>query len=161
MVDPATGLKIFDTRAAPATEKITGSGYGVTDDASLKVLPEQPAGAVSTPWSRRSIGVQRGASGAADYMPMEGDFAKYLQDVYSTAGPDTALADECDIVVVGAGFAGCCSAEAQRGGLRRRPILREGWRRRGTWYWNLYPASPATSTTATYPCSRRWVTSRR
>ena len=29
-IDPATGLKIFNTRAAKATEKISGPGYGVT-----------------------------------------------------------------------------------------------------------------------------------
>ena len=28
-VDPVTGLKIFDTRAAKATDKIAGKGYSI------------------------------------------------------------------------------------------------------------------------------------
>jgi len=37
----------------------------------------------------------------------EGEFAKYLEDVYSAAPVEReALTDECEILVVGAGFAG-------------------------------------------------------
>ena len=39
-IDPETGLKIFDTRAGKASEKIQGKGYEVNSDASLKTLPE-------------------------------------------------------------------------------------------------------------------------
>ncbi len=82
-VEPATGLKTFDTRAAPATgKKITGSGYAVTDDPSLKVLPEQPAGAVFDAEEQAKYRAFKEARrGAADYIAMEGEFAKYLQDV--------------------------------------------------------------------------------
>ena len=45
-IDPATGLKIFDTRAAKATEKITGKGYSVIEDEDLKTLPPEKVGAV-------------------------------------------------------------------------------------------------------------------
>ena len=46
-------------------------------------------------------------AGAADYMAMEGDFSRYLDDVYSAEPvPREALTDECEILVVGAGFAG-------------------------------------------------------
>jgi hypothetical protein len=48
-VDPATGLKTFDTRAAKATEKIAGLGYSVIEDQHLKVLPPQPPGAAFNP----------------------------------------------------------------------------------------------------------------
>ena len=44
-VDPDTGLKTFDTRAAKASDRITGHGYGITDDEQLKVLPPHPPGA--------------------------------------------------------------------------------------------------------------------
>ena len=45
-VDPETGLKIFDTRAAKATGEIAGMGYSVVEDEALKTLPTQPPGAV-------------------------------------------------------------------------------------------------------------------
>ena len=45
-IDPDTGLKIFNTRAAKANEKITGKGYAVINDEALKALPEAKAGAV-------------------------------------------------------------------------------------------------------------------
>ena len=37
-VDPVSGLKVFDTKAAPGGN-ISGFGYGVLADESLKVLP--------------------------------------------------------------------------------------------------------------------------
>ena len=43
-IDPVTGLKVFDTRAE--SKPISGGGYRVVTDASLKVLPDPPPGAV-------------------------------------------------------------------------------------------------------------------
>ena len=37
-VDPLSGRKTFDTRAAKASDRITGSGYGITTDAAKKVV---------------------------------------------------------------------------------------------------------------------------
>ena len=45
-IDPNSGLKIFATRAAKASEKITGKGYATVSDEALKTLPPAPAGAV-------------------------------------------------------------------------------------------------------------------
>ena len=45
-IDPSTGQKIFNTRAAKATEKITGKGYSLVSDVALKTLPAPPAGAL-------------------------------------------------------------------------------------------------------------------
>ncbi len=43
--------------------------------------------------------------GAADYIAMEGEFSKYLEDVYSTPPVEReALSDDCEIVVIGARF---------------------------------------------------------
>ena len=141
-VDPATGLKTFDTRAAPATKKIAGSGYGVTNDASLKVLPEQPAGAVFDAVEQAKYREFKEARrGAADYIPMEGDFAKYLQDVYSTEPvPREALTDECEVVVVGAGFAGLLLwHKLSEAGFVDVRFCEKGGDVGGTWYWNRYP----------------------
>ena len=41
-IDPKTGLKVFNTRAAKASEKITGKGYSVLTDQKMKELPEMP-----------------------------------------------------------------------------------------------------------------------
>ena len=94
--------------------------------------PTRPA-PCSTPRSRRSTAQFKEARrGAADYMAMEGEFAKYLQDVYSA-----------DPVAAGGAHRrvrhprrrrrvrrAAAVAQAERGRLRRRPLLREGRRRR-------------------------------
>ncbi len=141
-VDPATGLKTFDTRAAPAMGSIIGSGYGVTDDAALKALPEQPAGAVFDAQEQAKYRAFKEARrGAADYIPMEGEFARYLQDVYSTEPvPREALTDECEVVVVGAGFAGLLLwHKLSEAGFDDVRFCEKGGDVGGTWYWNRYP----------------------
>ena len=45
-IDPVTGHLSFDTRASRPGRAITGSGYRITSDESLKVLPPPPTGAV-------------------------------------------------------------------------------------------------------------------
>jgi hypothetical protein len=44
--DEATGLKVFNTRAAKATDKIAAKGYSAIEDEALKTLPAPPPGAV-------------------------------------------------------------------------------------------------------------------
>ena len=39
-IDPATGRKVFATRAAVATDKIAGKGYSIISDAALKTLSD-------------------------------------------------------------------------------------------------------------------------
>ena len=45
-IDPDTGMKIFNTRAASMMDDVVGRGYSVTADEALKTLPTQPPGAV-------------------------------------------------------------------------------------------------------------------
>ena len=45
-VDPGTGLKIFNTRAAKANDKIAGKGYSIITDEALITLPPKPPEAV-------------------------------------------------------------------------------------------------------------------
>jgi len=45
-IDPKSGLKVFATRAAKASEKIAGKGYSTVSDEALKTLPPPPVGAV-------------------------------------------------------------------------------------------------------------------
>ncbi|MGB1686031.1 MAG: hypothetical protein ACPHE0_06185, partial [Pseudomonadales bacterium] len=83
-IDPDTGLKIFNTRAGLKTEKIQGKGYTVLDDSRLKELPPPPPGAVFNAEEQAKYRrYKEERRGAADYMSMEGEFSRYLEDVYS------------------------------------------------------------------------------
>ena len=111
-IDETTGFKVFNTRAAKATDKIAGKGYSPIDDAALKTLPPPPPGAVFDAEEQAKYRAFKEARrGAADYMAMEGDFARYLEDVYSAPPVEReSLTDECEILVIGAGFAGLLRA---------------------------------------------------
>ena len=68
-IDPKTGLKIFNTRAAKATEKIKGKGYSLVEDEALTTLPEQPPGAVfNSDEQAKYREFKEARRGAADYM---------------------------------------------------------------------------------------------
>lgn len=141
-MDPVTGLKIFNTRAAKANEKIAGKGYSTLDDETLKTLPPAPPGAAFNAEEQakyREFKEKR--VGAADYMAMEGEFSRYLEDVYSAPPVEReALSDECEILVVGAGFAGLLLwYKLQKEGFTDVRFCERGGDVGGTWYWNRYP----------------------
>jgi len=141
-IDPATGRKCFATRAAKASDRIVGKGYSVLKDASLTTLPELPPGAVFNAEEQAKYrAFKEVRRGAADYMAMEGEFARYLDDVYSAPPvPREALADECEIVVVGAGLAGLLLwHKLQEAGFTDVRFCEKGGDVGGTWYWNRYP----------------------
>jgi len=141
-VDPATGLKRFATRAAKATDKIAGKGYSTISDVSLKTLPEPPAGAVFNAQEQAKYReFKESRRGAADYMSMEGEFSRYLEDVYSADPIEReALDDECEILVVGAGFAGLLLwHKLKNAGFEDVRFCEKGGDVGGTWYWNRYP----------------------
>ncbi len=141
-IDPETGLKIFNTRAAKASEKITGKGYSVVADQKLTELPKMPAGATFNAEEQAKYRAFKEARrGAADYMAMEGAFKKYLDDVYSEPPiPREALDDECEILVVGAGFGGLLLwQKLSEAGFTNVRFCEKGGDVGGTWYWNRYP----------------------
>ena len=137
-IDPATGRKRFDTRAA-ANPRVQGSGYNVVADTELTTLPEQPAGATFDDEARaryRADKQQRAGSG--DFISMEGDFRRYLVDHYSAEPvPREALTDECEILIVGAGFSGLLLWYRLRAaGFDDVRVCERGGDVGGTWYWN-------------------------
>ena len=141
-IDPVSGLKVFNTRAAKASEKITGKGYSTITDQALKTLPPEPVGAVFDAEEQAKYKAFKEArTGAADYIEMKGEFSRYLADVYSAAPvPRDALTDECDVLVVGAGFAGLLLwHKLRKAGFENVRFCEKGGDVGGTWYWNRYP----------------------
>ena len=141
-VDPKTGRKIFATRAAKATDKIVGQGYSIQSDEALKAMPEPPPGATFDAEEQAKYRAFKEARrSAADYMAIEGEFSKYLEDVYSEAPvPRESLTDSCDVLVIGAGFAGLLLwYKLREAGIDDVRFCEKGGDVGGTWYWNRYP----------------------
>ena len=136
------GYRTFNTRAAKATEKIAGKGYSPITDEALKTLPPPPPGAVfNAEEQARYREFKEARQGAADYIAMEGEFARYLEDVYSAPPvPREPLNDTCEILVIGAGFAGLLLWHKLReAGFHDVRFCEKGGDVGGTWYWNRYP----------------------
>jgi len=141
-IDPKTGFKVFNTRAAKATDRIAGKGYSEIEKEALKTLPPAPPRAVfNAEEQARYREFREARRGAADYMPMEGAFAKYLEDVYSEPPVEReALTDECEILVIGGGFGGLILwYKLQKAGFSDVRFCEKGGDVGGTWYWNRYP----------------------
>ncbi|MGD9802899.1 MAG: flavin-containing monooxygenase [Hyphomicrobiaceae bacterium] len=140
--DPATGRKVFNTRAVKASDRIAGKGYSIVTDEALRTLPPPPPGAAfNAEEQRRYREFKEARAGAADYMAMEGQFARYLEDVYSAPPvPREALADECEILVIGAGFGALLLwYRLLQAGFTDVRFCEKGGDVGGTWYWNRYP----------------------
>jgi len=141
-IDPQTGRKFFNTRAAKATEKIAGKGYSEIEDDALTTLPPPPPGASFNAAEQATYREFKEARrGAADYMAMEGEFSRYLEDVYSEAPVEReSLDDECDILVVGGGFGAMLLwYKLREAGFTDVRFCEKGGDVGGTWYWNRYP----------------------
>ena len=141
-IDAATGRKTFNTRAAKASEKIAGKGYSAVTEEALRTLPPPPPGAVFNAEEQARYRENKEARrGAADYITMEGEFAKYLEDVYSAPPvPRDALTDECDVLVIGAGFGALLLwYKLRAAGFTDVRFCEKGGDVGGTWYWNRYP----------------------
>ena len=77
-INPKTGKKSFNTRAAKANDKITGKGYSTIRDEKLTSLPPVPLGAVfSAVEQEKYRAFKEVRRVVADYMALEGEFSKY------------------------------------------------------------------------------------
>ena len=142
-VDPATGLKTFDTRAAKATDRITGSGYGITTDESMKMLPPHPPGATFNAEEQAKYRAVQGGPPRAPPTTWRWRASSPSTSTTSTR-PRRCRArrstDECEILVVGAGFAGLLLWHKLReAGFDDVRFCEKGGDVGGTWYWNRYP----------------------
>ena len=141
-IDAETGHKLFNTRAETASPNIAGKGYSLVEEDRLTTLPEPPAGATFNAQEQaRYRDFKEARRGAADYMAMEGEFSRYLEDVYSADPvPRDALHDECEVLVIGAGFGGLLLwHKLQAAGIKNVRFCEKGGDVGGTWYWNRYP----------------------
>ncbi|MBS0643849.1 MAG: NAD(P)/FAD-dependent oxidoreductase [Proteobacteria bacterium] len=141
-IDEATGRKLFNTRAAKASERIAGKGYSAVTDEALRTLPPPPPGAVfNAEEQARYRENKESRRGAAAYIEMEGEFARYLEDVYSAPPVQReTLTDECEILVIGAGFGALMLwYKLQQAGFTDVRFCEKGGDVGGTWYWNRYP----------------------
>ncbi len=141
-IDATTGIKTFNTRAAKASERIVGKGYSAVTEEALRTLPPPPPGAVfNAEEQARYRENKESRRGAADYITMDGEFAKYLEDVYSAPPvPREMLTDECEILVIGAGFGALLLwYKLRAAGFTDVRFCEKGGDVGGTWYWNRYP----------------------
>ena len=139
--DPATGRLRFATRAA-SSRPIEGQGYSIVEDETLTTLPEQRHDATFDEDARERYREFNDARIGTDrWMPLEGEFAHLQEDVYSAPPiPREALTDECDVLVVGAGFSGLLLWHRLReAGFDDVRFCEKAGDVGGTWYWNRYP----------------------
>jgi len=141
-IDPNTGFKIFNTRAASVHTPRRGQGYAIVTDTALKVLPTALEGAVFNADQQAKYRQYKEARrGNADYCNMDGELRHYLADVYSAEPvPRSPLKDDCEILVIGAGFSGLLLwHKLQQAGFNDVRFCEKGGDVGGTWYWNRYP----------------------
>ncbi|HIF10015.1 MAG TPA: hypothetical protein EYQ81_09320, partial [Sneathiellales bacterium] len=96
-IDPNTGLKIFNTRASIANDKITGKGYSVIEDEALTTLPPAPPGAAFNAEEQaqyRKLSAQFKVTGVPTIILADDQGRPYHRQVgYSGDPPDKYVAD--------------------------------------------------------------------
>ena len=80
--------------------------------------------------------------GNDQYRDVSGDFARYVDDPYTTPSARSAVVREVDFVVVGGGFGGLLAAARLReAGFDDLLVVEKAGDFGGTWYWNRYPGA--------------------
>jgi cation diffusion facilitator CzcD-associated flavoprotein CzcO len=85
---------------------------------------------------------KRLVEGRAAIRDLRGDslFAKYREDPFTPFVHRDPIADDVDVVVIGAGIGGLVAgAELRKAGVKKIRLIDEAGGVGGTWYWNRYP----------------------
>ena len=91
------------------------------------------------------------ADGNAQYLPLTGRFAHYLDDPYTPVAARTPKTDHVTFAFVGGGFAGLVTcARLVEAGIRDLRIVEKGGDFGGTWYWNRYPGAQCDTASMVY-----------
>jgi len=77
------------------------------------------------------------------YVEVQGDFSRYMNDPYVDAGFTRApLKEDVGVLIIGGGFGGLLAAARLReAGIDDIRIVENGGDFGGTWYWNRYPGA--------------------
>src|SRR5271167_23230 len=83
------------------------------------------------------------ADGSQQYVEVQGDFSRYIDDPYVEPGFTRApLTDEVNVLIIGGGFGGLLAgARLREAGVNDLRIIEKGGDFGGTWYWNRYPGA--------------------
>jgi len=83
------------------------------------------------------------ADGNEQYVEVNGDFSRYIDDPYVDPGfTREPLNETLEIVIVGGGFGGLLAgARLREAGVEDLRIVEKGGDFGGTWYWNRYPGA--------------------
>jgi cyclohexanone monooxygenase len=83
------------------------------------------------------------ADGNDQYVEVEGDFARFVDDPYVEPGfTREPLTDEVQVIVIGGGFGGLLAgARLREAGVEDIRVIEKGGDFGGTWYWNRYPGA--------------------
>src|ERR1700722_9403529 len=81
--------------------------------------------------------------GSQQYVEVQGDFSRYIDDPYVEPGFTRApLTDEVNVLIIGGGFGGLLAgARLREAGVNEIRIIEKGGDFGGTWYWNRYPGA--------------------
>ena len=81
--------------------------------------------------------------GSQQYVEVQGDFSRYINDPYVEPGFTRApLTDEVNVLIIGGGFGGLLAgARLREAGVNDIRIIEKGGDFGGTWYWNRYPGA--------------------
>ncbi len=80
--------------------------------------------------------------GNNQYVEVTGQFAHYVDDIYTPPVEREPLRDEVTVAFIGGGFAGLVTgARLKQAGIDDVRIIEKGGDFGGTWYWNRYPGA--------------------
>jgi len=89
--------------------------------------------------------------GNDQYVALEGQFARFLDDPYTERLERDEKRDHVSVAIVGGGFAGLVTgARLKESGIADVRIVEKGGGFGGTWYWNRYPGAQCDTASMIY-----------